>query len=462
MIARLGLRLAGWARRFVPDPLVFAILLSLITALLAWALTPSSPADVLAAWAGPHGLFKLLSFAMQMSLVLISGHALASTPQISRALSFLAQHSGGARRSTALVALVAVVSGLLNWGLGLIVGALFAREMGQRAEARGLKLHYPLLAAAGYTGLMVWHGGLSGSAPLTVTRSADLTKMLGAGLAQKIGVIPLDTTVLSARNIVLSLALILLIPLIVAALLPREHDRQGLSDCLPQDAQDRLPDDDSEPVSGPQAEAKNFADRLNHSRTLAWLLALALLTAALQQLGAAGLGSLNLNSIILIFMALGLALHASPRAYASAIARAIGGTAGIALQFPLYAGIMGIMADTGLVQIFARQLVSLASVHSFALLNFASAAIVNFFVPSGGGQWAVQGPISLHAALDLGLPAQQAVMSLAYGDQLTNMMQPFWALPLLGITGLKAHQIMGYSVAIMLMSAPIFMIALVF
>ncbi|MFH1810329.1 MAG: TIGR00366 family protein [Pseudomonadota bacterium] len=450
MIPRLGTLFARWARLLIPDPMVIAVGLTALTAVLALLLTAAGPVDVLRAWAGPRGVFNLLGFGMQMCLILVTGHALASSRPVAWALAWLAGCGHGARQVTALTALVAVTTGLLNWGLGLIVGALFAREVGRRAQERGLVVHYPLLAAAGYTGLLVWHGGLSGSAPLTVTRLPDVEKLLGSELAARVGEIALSRTLLSPMNLVVAVALIVLVPLLCAALVPAVEQCQSAADFI--STRDEVPAVE-EPMTG-------FAARLDHSRGVTAILVVIVAAGAVLGVSSSGFMRLDLNMVILIFLALGLALHGTPRRYVGAVQGAIGGTAGIVLQFPLYAGIMGIMAGTGLVDVFAHGIVSVASARSFPVFNFFSAAVVNLFVPSGGGQWAVQGPISVQAALQLGVPVERAVMSLAYGDQLTNMLQPFWALPLLGITGVKAHHVIGYTAVLMLLTVPLFVLAL--
>jgi short-chain fatty acids transporter len=279
---------------------------------------------------------------------------------------------------------------------------------------------------------------------------ADLEKLLGPELAARVGEIALSRTLFSPSNLLLALALLVVVPLLCAALVPASEHCQGvLSFELP-----------SPVLVVEEPSARGLADRLDRSRVVAWSLVLLVAAAAALGVAASGLMRLDLNSVILIFLGVGLALHGTPRRYLAAVQAAIAGTAGIVLQFPLYAGIMGIMAGTGLVEVLASGVAAVASARSFPVFNFCSAAVVNLFVPSGGGQWAVQGPISLQAALQLGAPVESAVLSLAYGDQLTNMLQPFWALPLLGITGVKAHHVIGYSTVIMLLATPLFVVAL--
>ena len=165
--------------------------------------------------------------------------------------------------------------------------------------------------------------------------------------------------------------------------------------------------------------------------------------------------NLGLNIVNMIFMFLGILLHGDLRKYVDAIGDAASGAAGILLQFPFYAGIMGLMvaqnADgVSLAGIIADFFVNISNDVTFPVLTFLSAGIINFFVPSGGGQWAVQAPIVMPAATEMGIEYGRAAMAIAWGDQWTNMIQPFWALPALGIAGLSARNIMGYLVVILI------------
>jgi len=173
-----------------------------------------------------------------------------------------------------------------------------------------------------------------------------------------------------------------------------------------------------------------------------------------------GLSGLDLNAINATFLFLGFLFYLRPIRYVQAVGESVQGAAGIILQFPFYAGIMGMMRDSGLVEVFSNVMVNISTPHTFTALSFLSAGFVNLFVPSGGGQWAVQGPILTAAAAKLNVSQPDTVMALAYGDQWTNMLQPFWALPLLGITGLRARQIIGYSAAVMLLVGPIIFLGL--
>ena len=181
---------------------------------------------------------------------------------------------------------------------------------------------------------------------------------------------------------------------------------------------------------------------------------------ALIQPQVVSLSVINPNYINLVLLALGIALHGSFHKFLKGVDQAIGGASGILIQFPLYFGIMGIMKYSGMVNLFSDFFVQISNEVTFPIFTFISAGIVNVFVPSGGGQWGVQGPIIIEAASQLNVPYWKAVMALAYGDQITNMLQPFWALPLLGITGLKAKEILPYTLFLLLIGSIIFISAL--
>jgi len=335
----------------------------------------------------------------------------------------------------------------LNWGLGLIIGAVLARKAAEKARREGWTLHYPLVGAAGYVGMMVWHGGLSGSAPLAVNTPDH-------SLVHVMGVIPLAQTLGSSANLFACAALLLGLPLLFFVL-----GRRLSPSAVP------LPEPvSSEPVSGEGALRPKQPALVLAGRVFTILFSMLLLAAvALRFMESEGKGELRfltLDFINLSLLGLGLLLHGSFARYARATEAAMPAAAGIAIQFPFYFGIMGLMQQFGLVSWMAGGFVELSTAASFPVLGLLSAGLVNFFVPSGGGQWQVQGPVLVEAARSLGVADWKAIMALAYGDQLTNMLQPFWALPLLGITGLSARDILPYTAVAMLLGLVIFAVAL--
>ena len=436
MIHRLGAWCARVAQRWVPDPFVFAIGLTFLTLGAGVLLGGNGPGVMVAAWG--KGLWELLAFGMEMTLILVTGHALAQTRAVGWVIARVAAVPRSAGGAAALVALVACGFALVNWGLGLIAGALLARETARAGARNGVPMHYPLLGAAGYAGLLVWHGGLSGSAPLKVATAGHMFVEEVARIGGPAdGALGFAHTVFSPLNLVCTALLLVVIPLVCFLLAPREAARM-----TPIPPAMMRATEETSPEGSPDRPTP--ADRLNHSRLLAAALALLGFYSAGRQLLAAGFQP-NLGITNLTFLSLGLLLHQTPIAYVGAVGRAVRGAAGIILQFPFYAGIMGMMKYTNLTALLARAFVAVAGPRTFPALAFLSAGLVNLFVPSGGGQWAVQGGLLLEAAGQLGVPASTTILALAYGDEWTNMLQPFWALALLGITGLRARDLLGYT-----------------
>lgn len=458
MIGKLGLRISAVFRALAPDPFVLAVLLTVLTFALAVTLTESRPASLVDGWGGSSGVWMLLSFGMQMCLILVTGHALASSPPVSAVLDRLAALPRTGAQAAAMVAFVACVLAVLNWGLGLIGGALMARRVGIAMERRGTPTHYPLLAAAGYLGLMVWHGGFSGSAPLKVTSERDLAEVFGG--APPIAPIDLSQTLFSPLNLVVTGGLLVLAPLLIAALTPRDP-----RDITPAS---RFLDIEASPVQKVAASDQTpLVPRILEDTPLVTVAIVGIIGWWAWRFyvpggeSASGLFHLSPNSVNLTMLMLGLVCHGTPRRYIRAVEEAVSGCAGIILQFPLYAGIMGLMKASGLTVLFAESLAGRSTPEMLPVLTFLSAGVVNLFVPSGGGQWAVQGPIAVQAAVDAGVSPAKMIMAVAYGDQLTNMLQPFWALPLLAITGVKARDIVGYTALVMVVAGAWMMLWLV-
>ena len=397
------------------------------------------------------GFWTLLTFSMQMCLILVTGYALATSKAIRRAIEALADIPKTGAGAATLVALVAIIAAYINWGLGIIVGALMARQVALRGYQKGVAMHYPLLGAAGYAGLAVWHGGFSASAPLLVATE-------GHFLADKIGIIPVSQTLFSPLNIVVAVFLIIGLPFLFRFLNPLDESETVTIDKVLPNIDDLLAEkeEDSE-----QQRRDTVASKLEHSMAISIIVGLMGLIIVVWYFVTKGF-KLNLNIVNFTFMFVGILLHRTPINYVRAITEGTRGCAGIILQFPFYSGIMGMMKFSGLIVVIAGWFVAISNQFTFPLFTFISAGLVNIFVPSGGGQWAVQGPVVVEAAKAIGVSYPKAIMALAYGDQWTNLFQPFWALALLGLTGLKARQIMGYCMAVMLIGIVFFILALLF
>jgi len=446
-------------RKYVPAPFAIAVLLSVLTILLAWLFTEnisegSHLSAVLIYW--EQGIWNnaLLVFAYQMMLILVLGHVLVLSKPVKGLILQLTKLVSSPANAALFVALPTMLVSFFNWGLGLIFGAILARKVGDYAREKQIPVNYPLIGAAGYTGLMVWHGGISGSAPLKVSEPGHLKDLMSGSasaetLAQLPDNIPTTLTIFSSSNICLFLLLVLLISILVYRL--GKHARPtNIS----------LPPDQLENENNAQEGVTGILDR---SKLLSLVFgALILLAFFIQYFPM--LRQLNITPNMLNFFMLGVALilHGNFRRFLLAVDQAIGDTAGILIQFPLYFGIMGIMGSSGMVQGISDFFVSVSNATTLPIFTFISAGLVNIFVPSGGGQWAVHGPMVLESALRLHVPLQKAVMALAYGDQITNMLQPFWALPLLGITKLKAGEILPYTLLFMFVGTGVFLLGLLF
>lgn len=392
-----------------------------------------------------RGIWHFLSFAMQMCLILLTGYVLAVSRPVMNLIRRAASFPKDAGAAAGLVALVAMVSGWINWGFGLIVGAYFAREVGKQGARRGIPMHYPLLGAAGYTALLIWHGGLSGSAPLKVAERGHLSGQLGLSLSQ----IPLTETIFSPLNLAVTISLLFSVPLLCRGMTPtRTEDMQPFGAFADAQAHE-------------YQESAQGGTWLDNWPGINILLAAPMLGYLAYNLSVYGLQQFSINHVIILFLAVGLLLHRGIYSFLSAGIEGSRSCAGIMLQFPLYAGIFSILYESGLVEIFAAWAGKITYPTLFLVVNFLTSGLLNIFIPSGGGQWGIQGAIVLTAAQQLNISPGTSVMTIAYGDQWTNMIQPFWALALLEITGLKARDIIGYTILLMVATGFLFLLALV-
>ncbi|MEN8798247.1 MAG: TIGR00366 family protein [Flavobacteriaceae bacterium] len=444
-------------RRYLPSPFTIAILLTVLTVFLAllFADLPENEnrfVTILNFW--EEGIWNtgLLVFAYQMMLILVLGHVLVLSKPMEKLIHRLSRFVNNTADAAVIVASTTMLVSFFNWGLGLIFGALLARKVGEYAQARNIPLNYPLIGAAGYTGLMVWHGGISGSAPIKVSEQGHLKDLMTSFggpelLSQLPEYIPSSETVFSSWNLLIFATVVLLISLLAYRLGKTVRPTKlELTTFKFKDHEDDVP---------------RGAEKLDRSVFLSTAVGvLILLVFGLRY--SSMITSLNItpNMLNLFMLGLALILHGNFRDFLLAIEEAIGDTSGILIQFPLYFGIMGIMGNSGMISGISDFFISISNETTMPIFTFLSGGLVNIFVPSGGGQWAVQGPLVLESALRLNVPLPKAVMALAYGDQITNMLQPFWALPLLGITKLKAKEILPYTLLFMFVGTVVYIAGL--
>ncbi len=444
MLTRLLNAYARIFQRWMPSPLSIAVILSAVAGGLAVGVVGWERSAE--AWV--EGLWNpgLVRFGFQAMFMLVLGHVLALAPPVLRALDrAVIWVMAKPRLAPAKVALIAMALGWLNWGLGLVGGAILARGALNwlRRNPEHPTVHPGVLGAAGYTGLLVWHGGLSGSAPLKVAEPGHLAE-LAPQLAELPDAIGLRDTLFAPWSWPITLAVVVVTALVFIWL-------GGQSQL------ERVTMPDGEvPVPQPSLDSQGmgWGERLDRGRLLALLLGMACWGGAI--LGAARGGwdaelrFITPDWINTVLLGAALVAHGSMDQVLRALDEAIRGASGILIQFPLYFGIMGLVTGTGIGAALADALVGSTTREGLPMALFLSSAVLNVFVPSGGGQWAVQGPLVLEACQTLHLPFERGVMAMAFGDELTNMLQPFWALPLLGITGLKARDILPYTLLVML------------
>lgn len=441
MLEKFGERCEKFVRAFMPDPFVLVLLLTITTFALSQWLTNTTHTQVLQYW--NTGFWELLNFAMQMVLIVVTGEAIADAPVVQKLLKKIASVPRNAKRTLFGLTLFSIVLGWLHWGFGLVMASLLARETAKSLHKRKIQIHYPLVATAAYTSMLLWHAGTTASAPLLINTP-------GHFLEKTIGLIPLSETIFLPSNLIVCIFLTLTIPIVVTQLSPKRNIR-GINEF---DVDLQL-----SPLKKSLEKPRTFAEKLERSYVTNLViggLSIVFMYNYFQQNGL----NLTHNIVNFIFLALGMLLHRNPVSYAKSISNSVKATSGIILQFPFYGGIMGIMRETGLGHMLASFFIDHASKQTLPLMAYFASVVTKLFIPSGGGEWAVEGPVMIQAAKELGSPIGLTTMAIAYGNMVGNMFQPFWAIPLLSIMGLKARDIMGYCLVIFFFVFPILAVAL--
>ncbi len=444
-ITKMGNVLLRFSLKYMPDASIFAVALTFIAFGLGIALTDQGPMQMVQNWY--KGFWELLGFSMQMALIVITGSFVANAPLVKGWINRIASIPKSAKSAVFTVTLVSVLVSFVHWGLSLIVGAILAKEIAKNLRDKKIPFEYGLMVAGAYVGQMTWQGALSSSVGLFIATPGHIMEDL-------IGVVPMTDYMLNPTNICVTIALAIGPALFATLLLPKNpSDYQPLDE----DAIKAIEKEDLKLQKRPSRAT--VGDILNYSPILAWALGLLGFIYIFYAFYTKGFNALDFNLLNAIFLFGGILLYGNIANYVMAVKDAVGGTAGIIFQFPLYAGVLGIVKYSGLVMVLANGIAAVSTESTFYLWTFLSASIVNMFVPSGGGQWAVQGPVALESAKMMGADLVKTALMVAYGNCWTNMAQPFWAIALLGITGLKAKDIMGYSIGIMILSGFIFFAA---
>ncbi len=414
-------------RKYLPDPFVFALGLTFLTLILAMVVEGKGPIELVDAWG--KGFWSLLSFTTQMAVILAMGYVLASAPFTSRLLDGIADRVKTPRGAIIVATLVGAVGSYLNWGFGLVIGGIIAKKLALRVKG----VHYPLIIASAYSGFTMYGLGLSASIPVLVSTP-------GHFLEKQMGTVPLTETIFSLPMLLLSLTVIITLPLLNAALHPKDPSKvievdPGIDDDAPKGPAPGGPKDPT------------IAAKINDSRILSLLICV---MAIIYVVGYFHDGrSLDLNLVNFIILFLGIFLLGTPIRYVQKLAEGIRTISGIILQYPFYAGIMAIMAASGLVETVSAWFVHISSAATLPFWGLVSSFVINFFAPSAGGHWAVQGPFMMEAANSLHSSLGQNAMAVMLGNACNDLVQPFWILPALAISKLKLKDVMGYTVVIM-------------
>jgi short-chain fatty acids transporter len=427
VLRRLTRIFVRYAERYVPNPYLYAVILTFITVVAASVWTPSDSGKIIDSWYG--GIWNILAFALQMALVLTTGVTLADAPLVKRLLKKLAALPADQGGAATTVFLAAAIGSWLNWGFGLVVGALVAREIAKRLR----NVDFGFLIAAAYMGFMVWASGLSSSIALaTATRGSALN------ILEKVtgNVAGFSATIFTLYNMLPVLLLLILVPIALYFMGPEQAEMKTVDPTvlISQDEVLELP-----------RRERNFASVLEDSWIITVLLVLMGVFYEVHTIKTKGF-ELDINGFIFIVLMLGLIFHWRPIRYVRSFESSAKTVGPILLQFPLYGGIMGIMTGTGLAAAIAQSFVSFSSGHTLPFWSFISSNLISLFVPSGGGHWAVQGPFMIPAAVKLHADPAMTAMGTAMGEETANMIQPFWALPILAIARLGIKDIMGYCV----------------
>lgn len=426
-------------RKYLPDPFVFAIVLTILTIVLGVILEGKTPFEMVQYWG--KGFWSLLAFTTQMATMLITGYALAKAPFVDAGVRFIVKFCKTPRAAIIVATIVGGVGSYLNWGFGLIVGALVARKLAMRIKG----IHYPLIMAAAYSGFVFYGSGFTGTIPILIASE-------GHFLEKSMGIVPLSATIFSGPVIIMTLVLFVTLPFLNAWAMPK--NKEDIIELDPDVYQD------DEVVQSPGAHKdQTIAEKLNNH---------ALLSAAIGIIGLGYMafyfmdgGTLDINAVNFIIIFLGVLLMKSPARYVAALNEGAKAASGVILQYPFYAGIMAMMGSSGLVTTMAQWFVNISTAEMLPFWGMVSSFVINFFAPSAGGHWVIQGPFMIEAAQALHADVAKTAMSVMLGNAWNDLVQPFWLLPTLAISGLKLSDVMGYTILAMLWTTVVFSIGII-
>lgn len=444
MLTKLGERFTHLFLKFMPDAFVFALVLTIVAALGAFFWLDATPLKIIESWY--EGFFDLLEFGMQIVLIIITGFSIALSPVIKKGIDKLTRYINTPGQVYFLVVMIGMLLCLVSFGW-IVITCVLARELAKRVKG----VNYPFLVACVYLSMNSWVLGLSSSIPLLL--NTEKNYLIEAGILNTM--IPTSFTLGSLLNLSMMALLVIGAPILMYLLVPKNSTGQEIGDLM-ENKQLTKEISIKDEASGLKLPFKSWSDILNNSIVLQYIVAIMGLSYIVYHFYTKGL-DLNFNIMIFIFLMIGLFLHKTPMRYVIAMKRSSSNVSGILFQYPFYAGIMGIMLYTGLGEKLAQILAALANMETYPFYAYMAGGLVNFAIPSAGGEFAVIGPSIIEAVKDIGsgLPEQEvntmiarASMSIAYGESLSNLMQPFYLLLVMPIMAsgikLQARDVMGY------------------
>lgn len=432
MLRAIAQRFKVGVENFLPNAFIFAILLTFLTLIMGMVIADQSFFGMIDHWYS--GFWDFLAFTTQMVLILVTGYALVQAPVVKSWLTKVAKMPKTQPAALTVTILVAAAGGYLSWGLGFVLGALFAIEVAKNVKTAD----YRILIAAAYTGtIAILPASITVTAPLLVNTPDH-------SLEEQIGLVPLVETIFSPTLLITAFLGLIVVLFAYRAMMPKKED------VIPFQGHDETAAAISDPEIKNTETKRTIASVLENSKIVNYLLVLMGIILVVMYFSRNGF-NLELNILNFIFIILGLSLHGSPVKYVQAITKGMPSASGILIQFPFYAGIMGMMAGSGLIMIIAQWFVSISNEFTFPFLSMTAASIVNIFVPSAGGQWQIQGPIMVEAAQTMNIPVSVAINTVTIGDLVTNLLQPFFVLPALGLAGLSLKDIWGYCLVSMIL-----------
>jgi short-chain fatty acids transporter len=431
-----GDALTRWTERWIPDALVIVIILSAVAYVLAliWGFKPevglgTRAFESIKAWG--NGFWVLLEFAMQMCLIMMTGYILACSPPVRWLMNGISGWANPEKPWQAILTmcLFSMIMAWLNWGISLISSAMLALFIVRRNP----KVDYRLLVAAAYLGLgCTWHAGLSGSAPLLVATPDNF--LIKAKLMD--AVIPVSQTIFHPYNVILTLIIVITVTILMALM----HPKPQRTFVVTPEMMNQLKLYESPPKP---KKYESPSDWMNWWPGFNIITFIGIAIWLIWHFSTKGV-QLTLNVINFAFLGLGILFHWRPWSFLKATEDSGKAVWGIVIQFPFYAGIFGLFKFTGLSVAFTNAFVAISNPQTFPLWIYWYGGILNYLIPSGGGEWAVVAPYIVPAAKKLGVGMGTTVVTFAWSDMMTDMIQPFWAIAMLAVAKLHFRDIMGY------------------